>query len=36
MMLRSTETLDSLFERQRGTLPDTLARGRRWHLPKAA
>ncbi|TYK73755.1 PaaI family thioesterase [Comamonas testosteroni] len=23
MMLRTTETLDSLFERQRGTLPDT-------------
>ena len=22
-MLRTTETIDSLFERQRGTLPDT-------------
>ncbi|WP_304349234.1 hypothetical protein [Comamonas testosteroni] len=33
MMLRSTETLNSLFERQRGTLPDTF--GARPHIPTA-
>lgn len=33
MMLRSTATLDSLFERQRGTLPDSF--GARPHIPTA-
>lgn len=33
MMLRSTETLDSLFERQRSTLPDSF--GARPHIPTA-